>query len=100
MRQSLNTFFFSKSHGIRSRVEFCKKCLSSEELCPQVHQDEGYNFAYRWCRKLKTIKPEMLDFLPEGFKPKKAVNSRRYGYWIITDRLQIAIFASLFLVFI
>ena len=53
--------------------------MANEELCPQIHQDEGYAFAVRWCRKLKTIQPGMIDELPEGFKPnKKAIKSRRH----------------------
>ena len=62
----------------RARVEFCKKCLANEEICPQIHQDEGYAYSVRWCRKLKSIKPGMLESLPEGFTPKKqAMKSRR-----------------------
>ena len=49
----------------RSRVEFCKKYLAREELSPQIHQDEGYAYAIRWCRKLKCIKPGLLEDLPE-----------------------------------
>ena len=61
------------------RVEFCRKCLAHEELCLQIHQDEGYAFAVRWCRKLKSIKPGMIPDLPLGFKPpKKAIKSRRH----------------------
>ena len=63
----------------RERVEFCKKSLAKEELCPQIHQDEGYALAVRWCRKLKTIQPGLLDELPQGFKPpKKPIKSRRH----------------------
>ena len=40
-------------------------------MSPQIHQDEGYAFTVRWCRKLKTIKPGMVDDLPGGFAPKK-----------------------------
>ena len=65
--------------SFRLRVEFCKNCLANEELCPQIHQDEGYAFAVRWCRKLKTIQPGMIDDLPDGFKPiKRAIKSRRH----------------------
>ena len=53
--------------------------MANEELCPQIHQDEGYAFAVRWCRKLKTIQPGMIDDLPDGFKPiKRAIKSRRH----------------------
>ena len=63
----------------QSSVEFFKKYLAREELTPQIHQDEGYAYAIRWCRKLKCIKPRFLEDLPEGFKPKKkAVQSRRH----------------------
>ena len=63
----------------RSRVEFCKKYLAMEEISAQIHHDEGLAYAIRWCRKLKGIKPGMLENLPDGFKPKKkAVQSRRH----------------------
>ena len=29
------------------RFDFCKKYLANEEHCPQIHQDEGYDFAVR-----------------------------------------------------
>ena len=63
----------------RARVDFCRKCLATEEHCPQIHQDEGYAFAVRWSRKLKCIKPGMIEELPNGFKAeKKASKSRRH----------------------
>ena len=62
------------------RVEFCKKYLSlSEELCPQIHLDEGYAYTIRLCRKLKSIKPGMIIEHPLGYKPpKQPVQSRRH----------------------
>ena len=70
---------FQISYFNRMRVEFCKRSLATEEHCPQIHQDEGYAYAIRWCRKLKSIKPGMLSDLPDGFQPvKKAVKSRRH----------------------
>ena len=63
----------------RLRVEYCKKCLANEELSPQIHQDEGYAYTVRWCRKLKTIKSGMVDQFPAGYKPpKQASKSRRH----------------------
>ena len=63
----------------RSRVEFCKKYLDSEETCTQIHLDEGYAYSVRWSRKLKSIKPGMITLIPQGFKPKpKAIKSRRH----------------------
>ena len=53
--------------------------MAKEELCPQIHEDEGYAYAVRWCRKLKTIKPGMLDELPQGFvPPKQPIKSRKH----------------------
>ena len=63
----------------RLRVEYCKKCLANEEFSPQIHQDEGFAYTVRWCRKLKTIKPGMVDEFPDGYKPpKQASKSRRH----------------------
>ena len=63
----------------RLRVEFCRKQLANEELCVQMHQDEGYAFGIRWCRKLKSIKPGMIPDLPLGFKPpRQPTKSRRH----------------------
>ena len=63
----------------RLRVEFCRKQLANEELCAQMHQDEGYAFGIRWCRKLKSIKPRMIPDLPLGFKPpRQPTKSRRH----------------------
>ena len=63
----------------RLRVEFCRNQLANEELCAQIHQDEGYAFGIRWCRKLKSIKPGMIQDLPLGFKPpRQPTKSQRY----------------------
>ena len=63
----------------RLRVEFCRKQLANEELCAQMHQDEGYAFGIRWCRKLKSIKSRMIPDLPLGFKrPRQPTKSRRH----------------------
>ena len=58
---------------------YCQKYLENEKLSPQIHQDEGYAFAVRWCRKLKSIKPGMINDLPAGFKPpSQPIKSRRH----------------------
>ena len=53
----------------RLRVEFCRKQLANEELCAQMHQDEGYAFGIGWCRK--SIKPGIIPDIPLSFKPPR-----------------------------
>ena len=53
--------------------------IKQRQKSPQIHQDEGYTYTVRWSRKLKTIKPGMIEELPDGFIPKKqATQSRRH----------------------